>query len=40
MILVLKNLLFTILAPGTVAVYLPLLLAWGGPPASGWRPSS
>jgi protein-S-isoprenylcysteine O-methyltransferase Ste14 len=27
--LLLKNLLFTIFIPGTVAVYVPLLIAWG-----------
>lgn len=33
--LLLKNLLFTVLMPGTVAVYVPLLLARNRPPASG-----
>ena len=36
MALLLKNLLFTVLVPGTVAVYLPLLLARGRTPA--WGP--
>jgi len=35
MALLLKNLLFTVLIPGTVAVYLPLRIAAGGPRASG-----
>ena len=35
MVLVLKNLLFTVLVPGTVAVYVPLLLSRGQSPASG-----
>ena len=35
MLLVLKNLLFTLLVPGTVGVYVPLLLARGRPVASG-----
>lgn len=35
MILLLKNLLFTVLVPGTVAVYLPLLMAEGASPGSG-----
>lgn len=33
--LLLKNLLFTVLVPGTVAVYLPLMIAVHRPPASG-----
>ena len=33
--LFLKNLLFTVLVPGTVAVYVPLLLGRGGAAASG-----
>jgi protein-S-isoprenylcysteine O-methyltransferase Ste14 len=35
MALLLKNLLFTVLVPGTVGVYVPLLLARGRPAASG-----
>jgi len=35
MILLLKNLLFTLVVPGTVAVYVPLLIAQNHPPASG-----
>ena len=35
MILLLKNLLFTLIVPGTAAVYVPLLLARSRPPASG-----
>ena len=36
--LALKNLLFTVLVPGTAAVYVPLLLTRGLPPATGaWR---
>lgn len=35
MSLYLKNLLFTLLVPGSVAVALPLLLARGRPPATG-----
>ena len=35
MILLLKNLLFTLVVPGTVAVYLPLLIAQHHPPVSG-----
>ena len=35
MILLLKNLLFTLVVPGTVAVYVPLLIAQGRSPASG-----
>ena len=35
MVLLLKNLLFTLVVPGTVAVYVPLLLARDRPPASG-----
>lgn len=34
-ILVLKNLLFTVVVPGTVAVYVPLLMTRGRTPASG-----
>jgi protein-S-isoprenylcysteine O-methyltransferase Ste14 len=33
--LLLKNLLFTLLVPGTIGVYVPLLLARGRPPATG-----
>lgn len=33
--LLLRNLLFTVLVPGTVAVYLPLLLAGARPPKPG-----
>ncbi|MCM3876343.1 MAG: isoprenylcysteine carboxylmethyltransferase family protein [Thermoanaerobaculia bacterium] len=36
MTLLLKNLLFTVLVPGTAAVYVPLLLAQGRSPASAW----
>src|SRR5712691_11012804 len=35
MVLLLKNLLFTLVVPGTVAVYVPLLIARGRSPASG-----
>ena len=35
MALLLKNLLFTVLVPGTVAVYVPLLIAQSRSPASG-----
>ena len=35
MLLLLKNLLFTLIVPGTVGVYVPLLLARGRPPAQG-----
>ncbi len=35
MALLLKNLLFTVLVPGTVAVYVPLLIAESCSPASG-----
>lgn len=35
MMLLLKNLLFTLVVPGTIGVYVPLLLARGRPPASG-----
>ncbi len=35
MALLLKNLLFTVLVPGTVGVYVPLLIAQGRPLASG-----
>lgn len=35
MVLLLKNLLFTIVVPGTVAVYVPLLVLRNRPPASG-----
>jgi protein-S-isoprenylcysteine O-methyltransferase Ste14 len=34
--LLLKNLLFTVLVPGTAAVYVPLLMAHGRSPASVW----
>ena len=34
--LLLKNLLFTVLVPGTVGVYLPLLIAEGPLPVSNW----
>lgn len=37
MTLLLKNLLFTVLVPGTVAVYLPILIGEGVAPASGPR---
>ena len=36
-VLFLKNLLFTLLVPGTVGVYVPLTLAGEQPPASGHR---
>jgi len=36
MLLLLKNLLFTVLVPGTVAVYLPLAIIDGRPPVSRW----
>jgi protein-S-isoprenylcysteine O-methyltransferase Ste14 len=35
--LLFKNLLFTVLVPGTVAVYIPLLIARDWNTASGWR---
>ena len=35
MILLLKNLLFTLVVPGTVAVYVPLLIVRNRSPASG-----
>lgn len=35
MALLFKNLLFTVVVPGTVSVYVPLLIARRGPPASG-----
>lgn len=35
--LLLKNVLFTLVVPGTVAVYVPLLIAADLPPASGLR---
>jgi protein-S-isoprenylcysteine O-methyltransferase Ste14 len=35
MVLLLKNVLFTVLAPGTVAVYLPLLIAGSSLPGPG-----
>ena len=35
MTLFLKNLLFTLAVPGTIGVYVPLVLARGRPPASG-----
>jgi protein-S-isoprenylcysteine O-methyltransferase Ste14 len=34
--LLFKNLLFTVLLPGTAAVYVPLLIAQGRSPASAW----
>jgi protein-S-isoprenylcysteine O-methyltransferase Ste14 len=34
--LVLKNLLFSVFIPGSVAVYVPLLLIGGLPPSAGW----
>lgn len=34
--LLLKNLLFTVVVPGSVGVYLPLLLASGSGAAGGW----
>ena len=34
MMLFLKNLLFTLVVPGTIGVYVPLVLARGRPPAS------
>ena len=37
MTLVVKNLLFTLVVPGTVGVYVPWLLARGRPPAAGVR---
>lgn len=36
MALLLKNLLFTIVVPGTVGVYLPLVMAGDRSPAGGW----
>lgn len=36
MALLLKDLLFTVLLPGTAAVYVPLRIAHGRPPASVW----
>jgi protein-S-isoprenylcysteine O-methyltransferase Ste14 len=36
MALLLKNLLFTVLVPGTVAVYVPLLIAGDRSPSSVW----
>ncbi len=36
MVLIIKNLLFTVVVPGTVAVYLPLFVAGRRSPASGW----
>lgn len=36
MILLLKNLIFTVVVPATVAVYVPLLVARGRSPAVGW----
>lgn len=36
MLLLLKNLLFTVVVPGTVAVYLPLYLARERSPMPGW----
>jgi len=35
MMLFLKNLLFTLVVPGTVAVYIPLVIAQNRPPTSG-----
>jgi protein-S-isoprenylcysteine O-methyltransferase Ste14 len=35
MMLLLKNLLFSLVVPGTIGVYVPLLLARGRPPALG-----
>jgi protein-S-isoprenylcysteine O-methyltransferase Ste14 len=35
MVLLLKNLLFTLIVPGTVAVYIPLRIAEDGSPATG-----
>jgi protein-S-isoprenylcysteine O-methyltransferase Ste14 len=35
MMLILKNLLFTVFVPGTVAVYVPWLLTRGRPPGGG-----
>jgi protein-S-isoprenylcysteine O-methyltransferase Ste14 len=35
MVLLIKNLLFTVIAPGTVAVYVPMLIARDRPPAPG-----
>src|SRR5437667_7674106 len=35
MMLLLKNLLFTLIVPGTIGVYVPLLLARGRPAAEG-----
>jgi len=34
--LILKNLLFSVIAPGTVAVYAPLLVIGGLSPGAGW----
>jgi len=39
MALFLKNLLFTVLVPGTVAVYVPLLISRGRAPADGFATS-
>jgi protein-S-isoprenylcysteine O-methyltransferase Ste14 len=38
MILALKNILFTLVVPGTVGVYLPLILSRGQGAATGWLP--
>ncbi len=35
MVLLLKNIVFTVVVPGTIAVYLPLVIAEGRSPASG-----
>ena len=35
MALLVKNLLFTVIVPGTVAVYVPMLIVWGRSPAPG-----
>jgi len=40
MSLILRNLLFTLIVPGTVAVYVPLRIAAGRSPASGWTLAS
>ncbi len=40
MALLFKNLLFTVLVPGTVAVYVPLVIARGCAPASGFARAS
>ena len=38
MVLFLKNLLFTIVAPGTVAVLVPFMIVYGESPSSGLAP--